>query len=701
MYRKLLINGVRHMVIVLAICVVFLSFDIRTFAYGGDELYREGFIRGTSSVKKELNEDGAFTREQLAYIILEMHGEKDTALKYNYTPRFEDQSEIGSWAMAFIGYNVEKGLMTGVGRNRFNPKGVVTGRQLAIVLLSAMGYSDLKWETVDAQLRKLGIPIENVPLTRGMAFDYIWDVINLPICVDGEALIDKLRKNRDKKVGVDDVRVYAYDKMFGLEKKDGTALTDAVYDYIAPQFKDGLIAAAKGYHWRYLNPQGEEICAQTFHYAYDFKEGMGMVERLGKHGFVDKNGNVVVEPDYYWDARSFHNGFAWVFRDGKVGYIDKSGREVVPLIYDDLRSSYEFVVGMQYDFEGGLAMVAKDGKYGFVNESGKEVVPTIYDDAASSVGGIAIVVKNGMYGGFDRNGNLVIPFEYSLLLSPSDGLIMAEKNDKVGYLDLTGAVAIPFIYEAGSSSFEGGFALVNVNGYNGIINKRGEYVVEPRYVAATLFRDDLAFLIDENQKLGAVDTTGYFVIPLEYDTKLYLYRNMPFFNNGLIALERGGLHGFLDIEGTTRIPFEYESAFPFSDGLAAVMKGGKWGFIDKNGHLAIPFQFDGVNGNFSYGLCGVRKGDKWGYINKKGRLIIPYQFDSVREFEEYHVPIAEAVLGEDLVVIDQNGIILTTYPYEYALGVEGGILKSWTDPNEHLNIYGSMIKLTVWDGMTD
>ena len=37
---------------------------------------------------------------------------------------------------------------------------------------------------------------------------------------------------------------------------------------------------------------------------------------------------------------------------------------------------------------------------------------------------------------------------------------------------------------------------------------------------------------------------------------------------------------------------QYEDADSFSQGLAAVKKDGKWGYIDMEGNTVIPFQFD-------------------------------------------------------------------------------------------------------------
>src|SRR4029079_16166404 len=65
-----------------------------------------------------------------------------------------------------------------------------------------------------------------------------------------------------------------------------------------------------------------------FDLTFNFSEGLALVEKDGKYGFINQAGEMTIEPQFY-DAKDFHNGLARVSyaRDG-WGYIDKSGRFV-------------------------------------------------------------------------------------------------------------------------------------------------------------------------------------------------------------------------------------------------------------------------------------------------------------------------------------------------------------------------------------
>lgn len=83
----------------------------------------------------------------------------------------------------------------------------------------------------------------------------------------------------------------------------------------------------------------------------------------GKWGFTDKDGNLVIEPQYE-DAASFCNGYAAVKLNGKWGYIDSDGKMIIKPYFDDaipfnsrgctfvkLNDSWSFIKMLKDNFE--------------------------------------------------------------------------------------------------------------------------------------------------------------------------------------------------------------------------------------------------------------------------------------------------------------------------------------------------------------
>ena len=94
--------------------------------------------------------------------------------------------------------------------------------------------------------------------------------------------------------------------------------------------------------------------------ALPFAEGLALVAKGNKYGFIDKSGSDVISADYT-NARSFSDGIAPVSNQkNQWGYIDKSGKEVI---------AFQF----QYAdvFSNGQGRVMKAGKWFIIDRNGK------------------------------------------------------------------------------------------------------------------------------------------------------------------------------------------------------------------------------------------------------------------------------------------------------------------------------------------
>lgn len=101
--------------------------------------------------------------------------------------------------------------------------------------------------------------------------------------------------------------------------------------------------------------------------------------------------------------------------------------------------------------------------------------------------------------------------------------------------------------------------------------------------------------------------------------------------------------------GEIAIPAQYRRAWVFSEGLAAVQKNGMIGFIDHKGNTVIDFQFP-FHGNplseflFSDGHCVVADTlGKCGIIDKNGNWLIKPEYDYINTYKEYAIVSKEGV----------------------------------------------------------
>ncbi|MDR1580363.1 MAG: WG repeat-containing protein [Synergistaceae bacterium] len=106
----------------------------------------------------------------------------------------------------------------------------------------------------------------------------------------------------------------------------------------------------------------------------------------GEWGYaLAKTGKIVLEPQWdflgYWD-KNYEE--IMVERDGKYGYIDHEGNVIVEPIYEDSHGH----------FRGGFVPVKRNGKWGLINRYGKEVIPFEWDDALDFSNGRLMLMPN-------------------------------------------------------------------------------------------------------------------------------------------------------------------------------------------------------------------------------------------------------------------------------------------------------------------
>lgn len=93
-----------------------------------------------------------------------------------------------------------------------------------------------------------------------------------------------------------------------------------------------------------------------------------LVEKHNKQGFIDSDGNIIVEPkyDYISPFGEYQENWALVQRHNKFGFIDNNGCEVVKPKYSNIEQFNKY--------KKGWALVEKRGKLGFIDIEGNEIL---------------------------------------------------------------------------------------------------------------------------------------------------------------------------------------------------------------------------------------------------------------------------------------------------------------------------------------
>lgn len=90
---------------------------------------------------------------------------------------------------------------------------------------------------------------------------------------------------------------------------------------------------------------------------------------------------------YFDDAKPFNSeGLAAVKKGDKWGFIDKDGNQIIDFKYEDAKS-----------FGGHLGAVKMNGKWGYLSIGGEAVIDCLFEDAGTFYKGVAPVKINGRY----------------------------------------------------------------------------------------------------------------------------------------------------------------------------------------------------------------------------------------------------------------------------------------------------------------
>ncbi|MGE4282887.1 MAG: WG repeat-containing protein [Clostridia bacterium] len=205
------------------------------------------------------------------------------------------------------------------------------------------------------------------------------------------------------------------------------------------------------------------------------------------------------------------------------------------------------------------------------------------------------------------------------------------KTSQWGYINVAGNFVIQPKFDRTEDFQKNGLAIVTVGEYQGVIDKDGQYVVEPKYGFINQYSEGLAVVWNEE---------GYKVLNENGQVVFESPSHIQNFKNGRAVISKQVsdekyLYGYIDKNGEKVIELQYEHADSFVEDKALVkLDEGPFALIDSNGKVINQYDnFYHVN-NLSEGLMTFeeKEDSKTGYINEKGEVVIPARFSWGDEF---------------------------------------------------------------------
>ncbi|MBQ7182753.1 MAG: WG repeat-containing protein [Clostridia bacterium] len=410
------------------------------------------------------------------------------------------------------------------------------------------------------------------------------------------------------------------------------------------------------------------------------------IRENGLWGYMDRQGNMVIEPRYAFAEQCFTGKYcrAGLDTDYRQGVIDRQGDWVLPPEYslcpmDHMGEDEEQGEGL-LSVAGGRTGDRAEGFFdldtGFFSGLKWYSVFPRYTDSA------LIAVRPGPeeHTGYAdrRTGEEVLPPVY-ICLDPQlfyHGLALtAYESFENGYsdfflMDEAGAV-IPFPEgirgDHCANPVCGRVAVRNDEDLLGFADLQGHIVIQPQYAEAFDYSEDRAVVRFADGDWGVIDPDGNMLVRGLEDVWGWKYKN------GILSAVKDGMHIFYDRDGQELASFS-SGAMPAGDDLYWVGIGGSmisypdnwiWYLSDRDGYaLSAPCFLTSRavedHDSFSEGLEPVGGLEhRWGYMDRQGRIAVECVYDRA---EPFRFGLAQVEKDGRLMYIDRSGTVIWQEP---------------------------------------
>ncbi len=247
----------------------------------------------------------------------------------------------------------------------------------------------------------------------------------------------------------------------------------------------------------------------------------------GAWGFMDYEGNVVIEPKYVYAIDVFDDPDHFVvarFIGDKLlwGVIDEKGNEVIPCSYPGLYSRWDYAGAAAFQLE-------KDGPFGLIDFDGNVILEPLFDYIDGYYPERRLVAAGewedelGLYS-LDLK-KMIIPPEYGYIDCKDQYIECETLNINYRYFDYNGKelpISGYFVVKESNGAY-----VVRKDGKDGLISRDGEIIIPPQPTREILFERMLKInmagsyerscYITCTEKLkGLSKTTGELILPQIY-----------------------------------------------------------------------------------------------------------------------------------------------------------------------------------------
>ena len=408
-----------------------------------------------------------------------------------------------------------------------------------------------------------------------------------------------------------------------------------------------------------INLDGEEIAEPIYESieGLPYKEGELLVQLEGKYGVINNKGNNLVDTKYdqiavdnytteedgykragYIVSNTTENGY-------RYGYVDINGNVLLEPEYTEVSR----IINIK-DNDNIYLIVAQNGQYGVVKNQ-EQIIENEYQSISyNSESNTLTLEKTKRYGIATLEGKVVIPVEFSQIDSTGKYIYATDVDGNVEVYQEDGNPADVesnvYILETNNENYQ--IKIDNAQGtVYSILNKNGEQMTTQNYSYINYLYDNYFIVSVTGGKVGVINDKEEEIIPIQFDsiekiegtdyiitrlsennsTQLYdkNFKQLCEMTNAVLKKEENYIKlynetetKYFDLEGNEK---QNTEVFPNNE-IYAKSQDGKWGFVDKSGNVVVDYIYDKATDLNSYGYEGIKLNGKWGVVDANGKVIV-------------------------------------------------------------------------------
>ncbi len=388
------------------------------------------------------------------------------------------------------------------------------------------------------------------------------------------------------------------------------------------------------------------------------------LEQNGKYGVIDKEGNIIIEPNYV--SIDIPNPTKPVFIKSDDGEnhsaIDNNENEILTG-YEDVEAISINNISSNIPYEKSVLKYKQNGLYGLIDFEGNKITENIYNSITNIdyKEGNLKVEQNGQYGVINIKGTTIIKPEYESIIADgyyddetkynNAGFILRIKTDdgyKFGYANRKGKIILEPLYNEISRITEiigdDIYLITANNGRYGVI-KNGKEILKNKYTEISFDSNNNLLIVQKDKSQGVVDLEGNNIVPIDYDNIIIggKYINAQKGDNTVIFNEKG-----------ENLDTDILSYNQVNDNYAIVIdKDNNYNIVDKSGNKKLKENYTYIE-YFNNNYFIVTKEGKTGIITGENEVIIDLKYNAIQKIDDTNALQAVDSTNNRTDIIDEN-----------------------------------------------